>query len=72
MGPNVDCVFKAHEIEQQRIAADAGQCTALSLSDPDAAVPTSTVDSADISSMPTLAVTRLLLMAYLLNNIDQQ
>ena len=53
MGPSSEYVIKAREIEQS-MAVDAGQCGALSLSEPAADVPTSTVGSADIGTMPTV------------------
>ena len=46
-------VIKAREIEQS-MAAAPGQCGALTLADPAAVVPTSTVGSADIGDMPTV------------------
>ncbi|MEO0443554.1 MAG: hypothetical protein AAFZ92_07410 [Pseudomonadota bacterium] len=53
MGPGGIYVIKAREIEQS-MAAATGQCSALTLSAPAAAVPTSTVSSATIGTMPML------------------
>ncbi|WP_407333446.1 hypothetical protein [Enterovibrio sp. 27052020O] len=51
MGPSNQYVIKAREIEQTMQSAP-GQCSALTLSDPAVAVPTSVSGSADIGDMP--------------------
>ncbi|MDD1794068.1 hypothetical protein LRP50_13075 [Enterovibrio sp. ZSDZ42] len=51
MGASNEYVIKAREIEQSMQSA-TGQCSALTLSDPAVAVPTSVTGSADIGTMP--------------------
>jgi hypothetical protein len=53
MGPNNSYVVKAREIEGT-MADATGQCTDMTITEPEVAVPTSVTGSADIGDMPTV------------------